>query len=194
MFFILNVFSALEETLRFKPIFTTTAEWKGFGVLLLWLTAGRAPTQICIMVWNCGLLHLVQSQAESLETDRSEETMQTQIRLLLRSSLIRIYTVCHSICIFWMHYCIVKLFYYISNNYVNCSRLSLSRSRRDPLKHFEMICRIEENAKTNIQFHKWTCNLTPLFRDICWKYCGKGEKSLLRSNFSSYPQYFVSWC
>ena len=31
------------------------------------------------------------------------------IRLLLRSSLIRIYTVCHSIYIFWRHYFIVKL-------------------------------------------------------------------------------------
>ena len=29
--------------------------------------------------------------------------MQTQIRLL-RSSLIRVYTVCNSLCIFWMHY------------------------------------------------------------------------------------------
>ena len=25
-----------------------------------------------------------------------------------------------------------------------------------------------------------------------FKYCGKGEKLLLRSNFSSYPQYFVT--
>ena len=79
------------------------------------------------------------------------------------------------------------------------SRLSLSRSRRDPLKHFEIsirtstyqICRIEENTNWTTEFHKWTYNLTPLVRNICWKYCGKGEKLLLRSNFSSYSQYFL---
>ena len=35
--------------------------------------------------------------------------MKILIRLLLRSSLIRIYTVCHSFYIFWRHYFIVKL-------------------------------------------------------------------------------------
>ena len=39
----------------------------------------------------------------------SEQTVQILIRLLLRSSLIRIYTVCHSFYIFWRHYFIVKL-------------------------------------------------------------------------------------
>ena len=39
----------------------------------------------------------------------SEQTVQILIRLLLRSSLIRIYTVCHSIYIFLRHYFIVKL-------------------------------------------------------------------------------------
>ena len=45
-------------------------------------------------------------------TDRSQQTVQTKIRLLLRkqsdqgrSSLIRVYAVCHSISIFWMHWC-----------------------------------------------------------------------------------------
>ena len=56
------------------------------------------------------------------------------------------------------------------------------------------MCRIEENTNRTTKFHKWTCNLTPLVRNICWKYCGKREKLLLRSNFSSYPQYFVTWC
>ena len=32
-------------------------------------------------------------------SDRSGQTVQTQIRLLLR-----VYTVCNSLCIFWMHY------------------------------------------------------------------------------------------
>ena len=35
----------------------------------------------------------------SFRTDRSGETVQTRIRLLLE-----VYTVCHSVCIFWMHY------------------------------------------------------------------------------------------
>ena len=35
----------------------------------------------------------------SFRTDRSEQTVQTQIRLP-----IRVYTVCHSVCIIWTHY------------------------------------------------------------------------------------------
>ena len=54
--------------------------------------------------------------------------------------------------------------------------------------------RIEENTELTTKFHKWTCYLTPLIRNICWKYCGKGEKLLLRSNFSPYPQYFITCC
>ena len=42
----------------------------------------------------------------SFRTDRSWQTLQTQIRL--RSSLIRVYTVCNSLSIFWMHHCMVK--------------------------------------------------------------------------------------
>ena len=37
----------------------------------------------------------------SFRTNRSGQTV-------YRSSLIRVYTVCHSVCIFWMHYSIVK--------------------------------------------------------------------------------------
>ena len=40
-------------------------------------------------------------------------------------------------------------------------------------------------------FNKWICNLTRAVRTY-WKYCGKEEKLLLRSNFSSFPQYFVT--
>ena len=37
------------------------------------------------------------------------QTVQAQIRLLLlRSSLIRVYTVCHSVCIVWTHYSMVE--------------------------------------------------------------------------------------
>ena len=39
----------------------------------------------------------------------SEQTVLILIRLLSRSSLIRIYTVCHSFYIFWRHYFLVKL-------------------------------------------------------------------------------------
>ena len=39
----------------------------------------------------------------------SEQTVKILIRLLLRSSLIRIFTVCHSFYIYWRHNFIVKL-------------------------------------------------------------------------------------
>ena len=45
----------------------------------------------------------------NIGTCMSEQTVQILIRLLLKSSLIRIYTVCHSFYIFWRHYFIVKL-------------------------------------------------------------------------------------
>ena len=39
----------------------------------------------------------------SFRTDRLGQTMQTHIRLLL----IRVYTVCNSLCIFWSHFSMV---------------------------------------------------------------------------------------
>ena len=48
----------------------------------------------------------------SFRTDRSGQTVQTQIRLLLEEEpsvcLIRVYTVCNSVCILWVHYSLVK--------------------------------------------------------------------------------------
>ena len=44
----------------------------------------------------------------SFQTDKSGQTVQTQIRLLQRSSLIRVYTVCHSLCIVWTYYSMVE--------------------------------------------------------------------------------------
>ena len=44
----------------------------------------------------------------SFGTNRSGQTVQTQIRLLLENSLIRVYTVCHSICSLLMHFTMVK--------------------------------------------------------------------------------------
>ena len=69
-----------------------------------------------------------------------------------------------------------------------------SETLRDIRTSTNQISRIEQNTNRTIKFHKWTCTLTPLVRNIYWKYCGKGEKLLLRSNFSSYPQHFVTWC
>ena len=40
----------------------------------------------------------------SFQTDMPRQTMQTKIRLLL----IRVYTVCHSVCIIWTHYSMEK--------------------------------------------------------------------------------------
>ena len=42
------------------------------------------------------------------QSDQGVQTVQTQIRLLLRSSLIRVCTVCHSACIVWTHYSMVE--------------------------------------------------------------------------------------
>ena len=72
------------------------------------------------------------------------------------------------------------------------SQLSLSRSRRDPLKHFEIsvlrYIRFAELRKIQIE--------QPNFTN---KYVGKLEKSIQiiaekgrKSNFFSYPQYFVT--
>ena len=46
--------------------------------------------------WNARLIVLFLS----FQADRPGQTVQTQIRLIL----IRVYTVCNSLCIFWMHY------------------------------------------------------------------------------------------
>ena len=81
------------------------------------------------------------------------------------------------------------------NNY---SRLSLSRIPRDPLKYFEVseprhsVCRTEEKIIRTTTFNKYICNWTLEVRDIL-KYCGKEEKLLLKSSFSSFPQYFLDF-
>ena len=48
---------------------------------------------------------------------------------------------------------------------------------RDKRTSTYQTCRTEENTNQTTTFHKWTCNLTPLVKNICWKYCGKWEKS-----------------
>ena len=43
------------------------------------------------------------------------------------------------------------------------------------------ICSIEEKTIRTTKFHKWQYHLSPLDRNIYWKYCGKGEQFLLFS-------------
>ena len=78
------------------------------------------------------------------------------------------------------------------------SRLSLSRTPRDSMKQFEISVlrhiRFADSGKQLIEqppLTEWICNLTPKLETF-WKYCGKEEKLLLRSNFSSFPQYFIA--
>ena len=68
-----------------------------------------------------------------------------------------------------------------------------SKTVRDIRTSTYQSCSIEEKTIWTTNFYKWLCNLTPLNRNVYWKYCGKGEKLLPRSNFSSFPQYFITW-
>ena len=58
------------------------------------------------------------------------------------------------------------------------STLGISKSKgpsetiRDIHTSTYQMCSIEENTNGTTKFHKWTCNLTPFVRNICWKYCG----------------------
>ena len=63
----------------------------------------------------------------NFRTDRSEQTVPTQIRLLLqeRSSLIRVYTVCHSVCIFKTHYPVAEPRSKFYDNYSNFSGIQI---------------------------------------------------------------------
>ena len=93
--------------------------------MFLWRTIGNYPLIITNYphLFHCieapGSLHTV--MILSFRTDMPGQTVQTQIRLLLeeqsaprgavcfeRSSLIRVCTICSSLCIFWMHYSIEK--------------------------------------------------------------------------------------
>ena len=74
---------------------------------------------------------------------------------------------------------------YLKKIFVIQSTLVISNSKgpsttlRDIRTLTNQICSIEENTIRTTKFHKWLCNLTPLVRNIYWKYCGKGEKLLL---------------
>ena len=78
------------------------------------------------------------------------------------------------------------------------SRLLLTRIPRDSLKHFEIsVPRNIRVAEVRKPINRTTLLTNEcviwLLKEIYWKYCGKEEKLLLRSNFSSFPQYFVTY-
>ena len=112
--------------------------------------------------------------------------------------------------IIWEVLCTSRLIYHWSMawDYINClnkclfctaiqSTLVISNSKghseilRDIRTSTHQICRIEEKLIRLTTFNKYMCNWTLEVRYIYWKYCGKEEKLLLRSNFSSFPQYFL---
>ena len=69
----------------------------------------------------------------------------------------------------------------------------LSETLRDIRTSTYQICGNEKNNKSNSTFtNEYVICLLKL--EIYWKYCGKEEKLLLRSNFSSFLQYFVTCC
>ena len=52
-----------------------------------------------VLLYKCGSIVIIITIlfSQNVWADLAKQTLQTQIRLLLRSSLIRVYTVCHSI-------------------------------------------------------------------------------------------------
>ena len=85
-----------------------------------------------------------------------------------------------------MEWCYFK----VQSTLVISNSKGLSEILRDIRTSTYQICRIEEKIIRITTFNKYICNWTHEVRDIFKKYCGKEEKLLLRSNFSSFPQYF----
>ena len=84
------------------------------------------------------------------------------------------------------------------NHTTRYSRLSLSRTQgtlwntsRYPYFDISDLQNWGKQLTEQLPLTEWICNLTPKL-EIYWKYCGKEEKLLLRSNFSSFPQCFVA--
>ena len=73
----------------------------------------------CLLQCQNQQSQILMSPVEILNMGTYEQTVQTLIRLLPRSSLIRVCSVSHSILIFWLYYCIIK---------PNCSFLSPGRA------------------------------------------------------------------
>ena len=86
---------------------------------------------------------------------------------------------------------------YIDEDGIEYSRLSSSRTPRDSLKYIEIpvvrhirFPELRKKINLTIKCPKFICNLTPLHKIYILKLFWKREKLLLKSNFSSYPQYF----
>ena len=107
----------------------------------------------------------------SFWTDRPGQTVQTQIRLLLRSSLIRVDPVCNSICIFWMHYSKVKpscsTFRVITANFQVSEILGFFTVLSAEINCYSLITRMKENQLylNLIEF------LYELFGFRSWNFC-----------------------
>ena len=86
---------------------TRAATLKIFVVLLSTTVVYSGYLQTSVN--QCNTIYLFTVKSLNIGTCMSEQTVYILIRLLLRSSLIRIYTVCHSFYIFWRHYFLVKL-------------------------------------------------------------------------------------
>ena len=69
----------------------------------------------------------------------------------------------------------------------------LSEILQDICTSTYQICRFDEKINWTTTFHKWYV-IWLLRLEIYWKYCGKEEKLLFRSNFSSFPPYFYTSC
>ena len=82
---------------------------------------------------------------------------------------------------------------HIQSTLVISKSKGLSYILRDIRTSTYQICRIEGKINRTTTFHKWICNLTPEIRDIL-KILRKRGKLLHRSNFFSFPQYFVTCC
>ena len=82
---------------------------------------------------------------------------------------------------------------YLQSTLVISNSKGLSETLRDIRTSTYQIFRIGEKIIRTITFNKYICNWTLEVRYIYIyrKYCGKEEKLLLRSNFSSFPQYFL---
>ena len=76
---------------------------------------------------------------------------------------------------------ILKKINHIQSTLVISKSKGPSKTVRDIRTSTYQICSIEEKTIWTTNFYKWLCNLTPLNRNIYWKYCGKGEQFLLFS-------------
>ena len=78
---------------------------------------------------------------------------------------------------------------YVQSTLVISNSNGLYEILRDIRTSTYQICRTEEKKKIIRTNTLYVIGLLKL--EIYWKYCGKEEKLLLRSNFSSFPQYFL---